>query len=278
MSSRTIQRRTSTVVLVISIVVWILLFFNPGDILNFQHCYVKEMDVSRFETIGSKLIPVCAVSGLDPLTGGSFPESILNMASFPNLILGWALMLVAMMLPLTLTPVQYIMETSFKQKRVELSLQFLFGYLGVWMLTGLVMVPLGLIISHFFPDSWLPSGLTLLVAMIWECAPVKQHCLNRGHRHLALPAFGWAASLGALRFGTIHGLWCVGSCWALMLWPMFLSHGHDLGMLISTIYMVSGHLESPQQPGWELRLQPRLFNLLVYQVRIRLKKGVSYLP
>ena len=61
-------------------------------------------------------------------------------------------------------------------------------------------------------------------ARCWgEVSPIKQRCLNRCHADPEISAFGVAADIDALRFGTMHGIWCAGSCWALMLCPM-LAH------------------------------------------------------
>jgi predicted metal-binding membrane protein len=37
------------------------------------------------------------------------------------------------------------------------------------------------------------------------------------HRSFPLPPRGWRAEKGALRFGLRNGLYCLGTCWCLML-------------------------------------------------------------
>ena len=99
---------------------------------------------------------------------------------------------------------------------------------------------------------------------------MKQRCLNRNHNHRELAAFGLAADVDVLRFGLTHGVWCVGSCWALMLFPMLLSEGHLAAMAVVTFLMISERLEQPQQLRWRVSLRGRLMRAVVGQARIRL--------
>ncbi|MBV9924023.1 MAG: DUF2182 domain-containing protein [Acidobacteria bacterium] len=195
---------------------------------------------------------------------------LLAMNPVSSLAAGWALMLVAMMSPMLVTPIRHVLERSFKRRRARSVTLFVVGYAAVWMAAGGVLLGARLTSSLLMPRSYLPAVVAGVVAFVWQCAPVKQRCLNRGHRHRELAAFGAAADLDALRFGVTHGVWCVGSCWALMLFPMLLSQGHLAGMAAVTFLMVSERLEQPRPLGWRLRGAGKLTRIVAAQTRIRL--------
>ncbi|HMG71861.1 MAG TPA: DUF2182 domain-containing protein [Pyrinomonadaceae bacterium] len=71
-------------------------------------------------------------------------------------------------------------------------------------------------------------------------------------------------------FGITHGAWCVGSCWALMLFPILLSDGHFAAMAGVTFLMISERLEQPRPLSWHLRVRGKLMRIAVAQTRIRL--------
>jgi predicted metal-binding membrane protein len=103
-----------------------------------------------------------------------------------------------------------------------------------------------------------------------QLSPAKQRCLNRCHAHTELATFGAAADLGALRFGAAHGLWCAGSCWALMLAPMLLPQEHVAAMALVAVRTWSERLESPQPPRWRWRGLGKMRRIAAAQARIRL--------
>jgi predicted metal-binding membrane protein len=110
----------------------------------------------------------------------------------------------------------------------------------------------------------------ILLAIVWQLSPVKQRCLNRCHAHTELAAFGVAADLDALRFGVSHGIWCAGSCWALMLSPMLLPQGHVAAMAIVAVLTFSERLEHPKPPSWRWRGLGKVSRIAAAQARIRL--------
>lgn len=173
--------------------------------------------------------------------------------SVPSAALGWLMMLVAMMAPMTMPALSFIRSSSFASRRGRMSAFFLAGYALVWMGVGVGMTAFELVLRWILPGSWLPALALGLVALIWQASPVKQRCLNRCHSHRPLPAFGWEADWGALRMGLVHGGWCVGSCWALMLLPMLLPVGHEVGMLAVAVLMFCERLDPPRVPAWRLR-------------------------
>ncbi|HXI22944.1 MAG TPA: DUF2182 domain-containing protein [Pyrinomonadaceae bacterium] len=197
-------------------------------------------------------------------------QMLLAMNPPSSMAAGWALMLVAMMSPTLIAPIGHVVERSFKRRRAWSVILFVVGYAAIWMTAGGVLLTVKLVLGLVAPQSYLPAAVVGLIAFVWQCSPIKQRCLNRGHNHRELAAFGMAADRDAFRFGISHGLWCAGSCWALMLFPMLLAQGHLAAMAAVTFLMISERLEEPQPLGWSLRLRAKLMRIAVAQTRIRL--------
>lgn len=247
-----IRTGISLVILGISILVWVLLLVNPGHIMSIEHCCVSD-------------------SGP---TAASL-KMLLEMNPLSNLLLGWGLMVVAMMLPKLIMPIQFIYMRSFKRHRFLSSLLFVFGYITVWMAVGIFMIAAILGLHLLMPNSYIPVIGLSIIAIVWQYSPIKQRCLNKGHEHWTLAAFGWAANRDALLFGVMHGVWCVGSGWILMLLPMLLPKGHNLAMILVTFIMISEHMEHPKMPRWRMDFRGKLFRIIVAQTQIRLKQVLN---
>jgi predicted metal-binding membrane protein len=178
---------------------------------------------------------------------------VMAMNSPASLAAGWSLMLFAMMLPVLILPIGYIRSSSFASRRARSTALFLIGYFALWIVAGPVLLALAAALRRYAPQSWLPAIAVLTVALLWQSSPWKQICLNRCHLHIGLSAFGFSADLSALRFGLVHALWCVGSCWAWMLFPLLLPHGHIIAMVLVAGLAFAERIESPALPRWQPR-------------------------
>ncbi len=196
----------------------------------------------------------------------------LLMNPISDLMVGWTLMVLAMMLPKLILPILYIFDRSLKRRRLTSIALFIFGYTFIWIVVGFIFNALILLVNLFMPLSYIPAGVLGIIAIVWHVSPTKQKFLNLGHEHKSLAAFGWAANRDAIVFGIMHGIWCVGSGWALMLLPMLLQEGHNLVMLIVTFIMISEHLEHPRVPKWYFSLRLRLLWIVIAQLKIKIKQ------
>jgi predicted metal-binding membrane protein len=239
--------RVTISILLVSAVTWVVLLVNPWSTTALAHCPVTDS--------GASLVSFRMLLAMNPIS---------------SLTAGWALMLVALMSPTLITPTRHVLKSSFKRRRARSVTLFLVGYAAVWMAAGGVLLGATLMLSLLMPRSYLPAVGVGVIALVWQCSPVKQRCLNRGHNHSELAAFGVAADRDALRFGVTHGVWCVGSCWALMLFPMLLAQGHFAGMAAVTYVMTSERLEQPRPLSWRLRFPGKLMRIVFAQTRIRL--------
>ena len=141
----------------------------------------------------------------------------------------WWAMMVAMMLPAAASTILlYARAAGHRAPAGELSPPtafFLAGYLIVWAFfsagaTGLqaLLEQIGLVASGTMGSAsrWLSGGV-LIAAGLYQLSPAKNACLS----HCRSPAVflsrhyrpGWA---GAWRLGLIHGAYCLGCCWMLM--------------------------------------------------------------
>lgn len=170
-----------------------------------------------------------------------------------SLLGGWLLMLAAMMLPLLPAPLRYVHDRSFARRRVRATALFVAGYAAVWMIVGVVLLAVALAARLTWTQSSLPFVFAATAALVWQISPAKQRCLNRCHHRGELSAFGLGADLDALTFGARHGLWCAGSCWALMLVPLMAPSGHLVIMALVTLWLFAERLERPTAPGWSWR-------------------------
>ncbi len=67
-------------------------------------------------------------------------------------------------------------------------------------------------------NSRLLGGLLFLAAGLYQFTPAKLACLRSCRSPLDFVLNHWRdGSVGALRMGTAHGLYCLGCCWILML-------------------------------------------------------------
>jgi predicted metal-binding membrane protein len=239
----------------ISLLVWVLLLVNPANIMTVEHCKVPTM-------------VLC--SGSTTLTAANSLQILLDLNPFSSQLMGWGVMIAAMMFPKLIIPIEYIYIRSLKRYRFKLSALFVLGYLSAWMLAGVFMTALIIGFNLWLPMSYLPAIGVGFAAAVWQCSPIKQRFLNLGHDHWNLPAFGFPAFRAASLFGVMHGVWCVGAGWLLMLFPMLLPEGHHLAMIIVTFMMISEHLEHPRPLRWYFDLRLKLLKIIIGQAKIKL--------
>jgi predicted metal-binding membrane protein len=123
----------------------------------------------------------------------------------------------------------------------------------MWLTAGGILLTLALTANVLAPQSYLPALWLGLVALVWQASPLKQRFLNRCHRYRPLAAFGAAADWDALLMGVEQGRWCICSCWAAMLFPLLLPHGHFMAMAFVSILMFCERLDPPRTPAWRWR-------------------------
>ena len=155
-------------------------------------------------------------------------HNVWSSNDFYQLVIMWAIMMVAMMSP-SIIPTVLMFATVNKAKQKN-NLQytptyiFYFGYLIAWVLFSLgisiiqyplhqisLMNPMMASMNNYF------SGLVLILAGIYQLTPYKNACLDKCRSPLSLVMSKWKdGNVGALRMGLGHGFYCVFCCWFLM--------------------------------------------------------------
>ena len=140
----------------------------------------------------------------------------------------WAVMMVGMMTP-TVAPMVllYARVGRHATERIAPTIWFVAGYLAAWTLFAALaalaqwglealalLTPMMASASHRF------GGAVLLAAGIYQWLPMKDLCLAGCRAPLSfMQRYGGfqASARGSLRLGLLHGSYCVGCCWVLML-------------------------------------------------------------
>lgn len=155
-----------------------------------------------------------------------------EMQSWPRelvaLFVMWTVMMVGMMLP-SAAPLILLILGVYRRRddrhtRLN-SILFVGGYLLAWTLFSLAAAS-GQIALHraalLSPDMAAKSGVLsaaiLIITGIYQLLPIKNSCLAHCRSPLSFLNHHWReGTLGAVRMGFLHGLFCVGCCWALMM-------------------------------------------------------------
>jgi predicted metal-binding membrane protein len=168
-------------------------------------------------------------SGVAAVTSAGM--SGMNMAGwtwggFATFLVVWAVMMAAMMFP-AVAPL-LLMHRSMVTRGGAGSVAtwaFATGYLLVWVLVGAatwalvqVGVELGSRLGSAERETVAPIalGATLVVAGVYQFTPIKRSCLRQCQSPVGFLMTRWRPGYrGAVRMGLIHGLYCLGCCWAL---------------------------------------------------------------
>ncbi|NBF04582.1 hypothetical protein GV819_20075 [Pseudomonas sp. Fl5BN2] len=203
----------------------------------------------------SAMLSIPAFCGSLPLAGYALGWQGIEQALLFNppgqLLLAWLLMLLAMTPLLLVRPLVYICQRSLRRRRWQAVLLFVLGFVAVWTLVGLLLM--SLVVGA---QVWLGLSATqsvtgaVILSLLWQASPVKQHCLNQCHRQPRISAFGMDFIGDCLGFGVSTGGWCVGSCWPLMLLPMLAQQGHVVLMLLCMVWMLYERLLQARPVRW----------------------------
>ena len=172
----------------------------------------------------------------------------------------WALMMVAMMLP-SAAPMILLharLDRGTQAQRARDNALFALCYLAVW--TGFSVLAVAgqaaLIGAGSLSETSLSLGSrvlsagVLLAAAAWQLTSAKAACLEQCQSPIRFVRRYWRPGpAGAVRLGFVHGLYCLGCCWSLML-LLFVGGVMNLAWvaLIAAVVFV----EKSAPPSWRL--------------------------
>jgi predicted metal-binding membrane protein len=207
-----------------------------------------------------------------------------SLAALAAFVVAWAVMMAAMMFPAA-APMLLLYRTIATQrgasgKAFVPTWVFAAGYLLVWTAVGAVtwaLVQLGSDAAGRLDaaerSTWAPLalGVVLIGAGLYQLTPLKQVCLDHCRSPFAFVMQHWREGYrGALRMGMVHGLYCLGCCWALfavlvaagvmsLAWMALLTlvvfaekvfpHGKRLSVAVGAAFIVLGLLVASGSTG-----------------------------
>jgi predicted metal-binding membrane protein len=153
-------------------------------------------------------------------------EGFAGIASFLAFTGMWVVMMVAMMLPSTY-PTLLLHRTVYRKRnasRPDGTLLFGLSYFLVWTLTGTIFYFAYVLIGRLRaslpgaePMVLRAAGLALLLSGLYQWSGLKRACLHHCGSPLRFVTEHWHdGRLGAMRMGAVHGIYCLGCCWGLM--------------------------------------------------------------
>ena len=180
------------------------------------------------------------MSSLDSALGSARPmgEPMSVMATparwdleYAGMMVGmWWLMMIAMMVP-SAAPMILLYAGIARRQREEGSDVllptgiFAWGYLAVWGVFSVIATALqwgfeaaGILSPVIMtPTSLLFAAAILVAAGFYQLSPAKRACLSHCRGPIQFLMSHWRPGRwGAVRMGVVHGLYCLGCCWALM--------------------------------------------------------------
>jgi predicted metal-binding membrane protein len=136
-------------------------------------------------------------------------------------VVGWAIMMAAMMLPSAL-PIIGLYATMQRGDAPTMKIAavalFVLMYAALWALTGVPVYIASVSLMAVSPATLAYAiAAVLIVAGVFQLSPLKQVCLRHCRSPLGFLLGHWRAGWrGAVSLGSAHALYCVGCCWALM--------------------------------------------------------------
>jgi len=164
---------------------------------------------------------------------GLFPHEPWDGAYWITMLAMWWIMMIAMMTP-SAAPVILLHATVTRRGRAGTQGEapglatpaFVAGYLAIWLVFSAAATLLEWLLERaaYVSPMWMWSesaaltGGLLMLAGAYQLTPFKAACLEGCRSPIEVLSRHWRpGAAGAFRLGIVHGAYCVGCCWALML-------------------------------------------------------------
>lgn len=183
---------------------------------------------------GITLPSLCGVITPQAWFAADSPVSSLLLLNPPGQILaGWIVMSLAMMLPMAIGQIDHLADRTGAGRPVGQAV-FIISYFGLWLAGCALLASIILIFRMIFQ---IPGGLTVALgaatAAVWQESAIKASVLRRCHSQPPIRWSGVGLLIDSTRFGAKTGLWCFIGCWPWMLLCMIAPYGLLTMALIS---------------------------------------------
>jgi predicted metal-binding membrane protein len=181
--------------------------------------------VLGFSVVAWGLLTWLAVDMGNPLFEWTMPDSpSWNVANVVSILLMWAVMMAAMMLPSALPMILAFGHLSARGGEVARARVFVAAYLLVWVAFSVAATVLQWALQSLdWVDPMIVStsatlnGVLLAIAGVYQFTPLKKMCLANCRTPFAFLLGEWKPGVaGAFHMGLRHGVFCMGCCWAVM--------------------------------------------------------------
>ncbi|HVV28641.1 MAG TPA: DUF2182 domain-containing protein [Rhizomicrobium sp.] len=203
--------------------------------------------------------PMPDMPGMAGMEGMAMPAAAWSPAHTLFIFAMWAVMMAGMMTP-SAAPMILIYERVAGQAKgagFAPTAWFAGGYLLAWTLFSLAATAaqyaldrmLGLTAMMALQEKS-AGGILLIAAGVYQWTPPKQACLAGCRAPLAfIQRHGGfrPGALASLRLGLVHGLYCIGCCWALMA-LLFVGGVMNLAWIAALMIFVLLEKLAPLQP------------------------------
>jgi predicted metal-binding membrane protein len=179
---------------------------------------------SSLLVIGASVVASIAVWALVAGPGHAHSGHV-TVTGFAVSVVMWQAMMVVMMSPAA-TPwiaayARVVGDAA--SSPLPRTLAFAAGYFTVWLGYSVLAALLQLAATRILARTGhvatpAPAGLLLIAAGAFQFTPAKRACLTHCRNPLSYLAAHWRGGPpGAFRMGVMHGAYCAGCCWLLML-------------------------------------------------------------
>jgi predicted metal-binding membrane protein len=209
---------------------------------------------------------IAAGIGMD-MEAMSMPDMVMpadwTPARFGLMFAMWAIMMVAMMLP-SAAPMVLLFATIERRRRAvspfPATASFASAYVTVWMIFSIAATVfqwqldrLALLTPVIATANSVIASIALIAAGAYQFTPLKQACLRRCRSPLEFISRHWRR--GPFGIGLLHGLYCLGCCWMLML-VLFVGGVMNLACvaLIASVVLIEKLMPQGQWVGYAVGL------------------------
>ena len=173
-------------------------------------------------SLSQRSVPIVTAAALGLITVAAWAALIAGtpLADPLAFLVAWIVMMAAMMLPSSAPMFLLFRVSAGDGTHGELrTLAFGAGYLLVWAVVGAIVLVAQRVLDVLVSPDMRPYGVAavLLAAGAYQFTPLMATCLRACQTPADFLVRHWrGGTVGALRLGVDHGLYCLGCCWALM--------------------------------------------------------------